>query len=329
MTGHRPESRKPGSVSAQETLPVAAVRSPEQTGDPTRRTGGRKSGWRRTVVIVTALAIILTSGTAIVTALGGSLPLPFFRALPLKTTATRTLTRTLTPSSSREPTATPTFTPVGPIDLGCGSGGTHPASYVIDSGATNTRSVAITFDDGPSADWTGNILSTLERTRTPATFFVVGSNVNARPNLILRENADGFPLLIHTWDHPFMTKLTTEQRVWEISSTADAIHNVLGADYCIPSWRPPFGDYNDEVVAQAREMGLTTVTWNLDPQDWSASGVQVIVDRVLSNVQPGCIILLHDGYFNRQQTAEALPLIISGLRKRHLTPVTLPQLLAA
>lgn len=327
MADDGPEPRITGVISEQETGPVA-VRSPRQTGDSKHRADSRNNSWRRTVAIVTALAIILSSGTAIVTALGGSLPLPFFRALPSKPFATRTITRTLTPSHSRGPVATPTFTPVGPIDLGCGPDGTHPASYVIDSGATNTHAVALTFDDGPSADWTGNILSTLERTRTPATFFVVGSNVNARPNLILRENADGFPILIHTWDHPFMTKLTTEQRVWEISSTADAIHNVLGADYCIPYWRPPFGDYNDEVVAQAREMGLTTVTWNLDPQDWSAPGVQVIVDRVLSAVQPGSIILLHDGYFNRQQTAEALPLIIAGLRKRHLIPVTLPQLLA-
>ncbi len=326
MTAHGPESRIPGIISTQETLPVA-VRSPRRTEDSQRRADGRKNSWRRPVVIVTALAIILSSGTAIVTALGGSLPFPLFGAMASKPYASRTSASARTPSP-RGPTATPTFTPVGPIDLGCGPGGTHPASYVIDSGATNTRTVALTFDDGPSADWTGSILSTLERTRTPATFFVVGSNVNARPNLILRENADGFPILIHTWDHPLMTKLTTQQRVWEISSTADAIHNVLGADYCIPYWRPPFGDYNDEVVAQAQEMGLTTVTWNLDPQDWSAPGVQVIVDRVLSNVQPGCIILLHDGYFNRQQTAEALPLIISGLRKRHLTPVTLPQLLA-
>lgn len=333
MTGDGPESRLPGVVSAQETLPTP-VRSRQRTGRPKHRGDGRSNSWRRTVVIVTVLALLLASGTALAAALGGSLPLPLFGALASKPTATPTLvptptiTPTLTPSPTRGPTATPTFTPVGPIDLGCGPGGTHPVSYVIDSGATNTHAVALTFDDGPSADWTTNILTTLEQTHTPATFFVVGSNVSARPNLIRREHADGFPILIHTWDHPEMTKLTTPQRVWEISATADAIHNVLGANYCIPYWRPPFGDYNAEVVAQAQEMGLSTITWNVDPQDWSAPGVQVIVDRVLSAAQPGSIILLHDGYFNRQQTAQALPLIISGLKKRHLTPVTIPQLMA-
>lgn len=325
MAGREPESRIRGAVSEQETIPVA-VRSRQRTGrgDPKRRADGGRNNWRRSVVIVTAIALLVTSGAAVVSALGGWLPLSLLGGFASKATVTPALTRRPT----RGPAATPTFSRVAPIDLGCGPDGTHPVSYVIDSGATNTHAVALTFDDGPSADWTPSILTTLERTRTPATFFVVGASVSSRPNLIRRENADGFPILIHTWDHPFMTKLTTSQRVWEISSTVDAIHNVLGADYCIPYWRPPFGDYNAEVVAQAQEMGLSTVTWNVDPQDWSAPGVQVIVDRVLSAAQPGCIILLHDGYFNRQQTAQALPLIIAGLRKRHLIPVTLPQLMA-
>ncbi|MGZ3600975.1 MAG: polysaccharide deacetylase family protein [Ktedonobacterales bacterium] len=333
MTGQEPQSRITRDVSAQETLPIS-VRTRQRTGGPNPGDDGRRNRWRRVVVIVTALAILLTGGTAVGAMLGGPLPFPFFGAWAAKPTATPTLvltptiTPTLTPSATRGPTATPTFTPVGPLDLGCGPGGTHPVSYVIGSGATNTHAVALTFDDGPSADWTANILSTLEKTHTPATFFVVGSNVSARPNLIAREHADGFPIFIHTWDHPYMTKLTTAQRVWEISATADAIHNVLGANYCIPYWRPPFGDYNAEVVAQAREMGLSTMTWSVDPQDWSAPGVQVIVDRVLSAAQPGSIILLHDGYFNRQQTAQALPLIISGLKKRGLTPVTIPRLMA-
>ena len=324
MTSHGPESRIRGAFSEQETLPVA-VRSRQRTGrEPGSRADGGRNNWRRIVVVVTAIALLVTSGAAVVSALGGWQPLSLLGGLASKAT----LAPTLTHRPTRGPAATPTFSQVGPIDLGCGPGGTQPVSYVIDSGATNTHAVALTFDDGPSADWTPSILTTLERTRTPATFFAVGASVSSRPNLIRRENTDGFPILIHTWDHPFMTKLSTAQRVWEISSTVDAIHNVLGADYCIRYWRPPFGDYNAEVVAQAQEMGLSTVTWNVDPQDWSAPSVQVIVDRVLSAAQPGCIILLHDGYFNRQQTAEALPLIIAGLRKRHLIPVTIPQLMA-
>jgi peptidoglycan/xylan/chitin deacetylase (PgdA/CDA1 family) len=199
---------------------------------------------------------------------------------------------------------------------------------VVRSGQTSKNAVALTFDDGPSPDWTASILTTLEQTHTPATFFVVGASARSYPDLVRREATDGV-IAMHTWDHPYMTKLTPAARAWELASTANAIHNALGANYCLPYWRPPFGDYNGAVVAQTTAMGLTTVTWNVDPQDWSSPGVPTIVDRVLSAAKPGSIILLHDGYFHRQQTSEALPLIIQGLHDRGLKPVTLPQLLGA
>src|SRR5262249_53332906 len=140
--------------------------------------------------------------------------------------------------------------------------------------------------------------------------------------------ADGFTVADHTWDHPAMTQLSSDQRAWELSATVKAIHSVLGAGYCVPIWRPPYGDYNSAVVAQATAMGLSTVTWDDDPADYSAPGVNVIVNRVLSTVHPGAIILLHDGPIFRQQTAHALPLIIKGLKQRGYVPVTLPVLLA-
>jgi peptidoglycan/xylan/chitin deacetylase (PgdA/CDA1 family) len=204
----------------------------------------------------------------------------------------------------------------------------HPASYVIQGGTAAYREVALTFDDGPSPDWTANILSTLEQTHTPATFFVVGSNVNARPYLVRREANDGFTIGIHTYDHPYMTNLTPTQRAWELSATADAIHSALGSNYCLPYWRPPFDLYNAAILSQTQAMGLTTVTWNVDPRDWESPGVSEIVKRVLNDAVPGGIIILHDGYFFRQQTAEALPQIISGLHAKGLVPVTLAQLLS-
>ena len=213
-----------------------------------------------------------------------------------------------------------------PFHLGCGPN-VRPAASIIWTGPTQ-REVALTFDDGPSPDYTATILTTLEQTHTPATFFLVGSNVQQYPDLVRREAGDGFTLGIHTWDHPDMTTLSPQQRERELATTAQAIHTILGADYCLPFWRPPFGAYNDAVVTQARSLGLSTVTWDVDPQDWSAPGVKVIVDRVLSAVHPGAIILLHDGYSDRWQTAQALPLIIRGLKRRGYVPVTLPELLA-
>src|SRR5690349_11781091 len=219
-----------------------------------------------------------------------------------------------------------TSTPAIPFHLGC-SPDVHPAPSDIWTGPTG-RDVALTFDDGPSPDYTATILTTLEQTHTPATFFVVGTNVQQSPALVRREADDGFVLGIHTWDHPDMTTLSPQQRQWELAATAQAMHTVLGADYCLPFWRPPFGAYNDAVVTQARSLGLSTVTWDVDPRDWSDPGVKVIVNRVLSAVHPGAIILMHDGYRDRLQTAQALPLIIKGLKRRGYVPVTLPDLLA-
>ena len=142
------------------------------------------------------------------------------------------------------------------------------------------------------------------------------------------EAGDGFTVGVHTWDHPDMTKLSPQQREWELAATAQAIHSALGADYCLSFWRPPFGDYDDAIVAQADSLGLSTVTWDVDSQDYLTPGVQLIVDRVLSTVHPGAIILLHDGDHSRWQTAQALPLIITGLKQRGYIPVTLPVLLA-
>lgn len=272
------------------------------------RTKGRLLMWSRSVLRVARAAVVATVLLVSAAACGSTAK---SKAAGVAAPATTT------------PRPTPTTIP---FRLGCGPN-VRPKSSVISSGPAE-RYVALTFDDGPSPDYTAPILTTLEGAHTPATFFVVGTNVHLYPALVRREAGDGFALGIHTWDHPDMTELSAQQREWELAVTAQAIHDVLGADYCLPFWRPPFGAYDDTVLTQARSLGLSTVTWDVDPQDWSAPGVKVIVDRVLSAVHPGAIILLHDGYRFRSQTAQALPLIIKGLKRRGYVPVTLPKLLA-
>jgi peptidoglycan-N-acetylglucosamine deacetylase len=316
-------------LASQATLPGI----PALAGKRPRRGWSRRwliggiAGALALVVVATSTLLALADPSLLSFAFG-----PSSASVLSSSTATLAPTPTATPAATATATAIPTATQnplvTGGINLGCGSAPLHPASWVVRGGTAAYHEVAITFDDGPSMDYTASILSTLEQTHTPATFFVVGSNVAARPYLVQREAGDGFTIGIHTYDHPFMTKLTPVQRAWELSATADAIHKALGASYCLPYWRPPFGDYNSDVFNQTQVMGLTSVTWNVDPQDWSSPGVSVIVQRVLSAAQPGSIILLHDGYMFRQETAEALPQIIQGLRARGLVPVTLAQLLS-
>jgi peptidoglycan/xylan/chitin deacetylase (PgdA/CDA1 family) len=214
----------------------------------------------------------------------------------------------------------------------CPSGqAAKPASWAIGSagayGAPVRNTVALTFDDGPSPSSTPEILATLKRTHTPATFFVIGQSAKAYPWLVRREAAEGFTVGVHTWNHPDMRRLTPAQRAWQIAATIKQIHADAGQDTCVWLWRPPYGAYNSSIIRQARADGLTTIMWNVDPVDWSRPGTMAIVNRVLAQARPGSIILMHDGPAGREQTVAALPYIIKGLRARGLTPVSLSQLM--
>ncbi|HEU0026041.1 MAG TPA: polysaccharide deacetylase family protein [Ktedonobacterales bacterium] len=222
----------------------------------------------------------------------------------------------------------------GSVEFGQGCPGGQapkPANWAIgsagDYGAPRLNTVALTFDDGPSPSSSPAILSFLERTHTPATFFVLGQYARAYPSLIRREAADGFTIGIHTWSHPNMRLLTPAQRAWQLTATVQQLRADLGPGFCVWLWRPPYESFDTTIVRQAGSYGLTTILWNVDPADWARPGAMTIVNRVLAQVRPGSIILLHDGPADRQQTAAALPYILTGLRQRGLSAVSLPQLL--
>ncbi|HKS68999.1 MAG TPA: polysaccharide deacetylase family protein, partial [Ktedonobacterales bacterium] len=151
------------------------------------------------------------------------------------------------PTATRTPAPTATPRPRPPATnrqlndmMGCHYGAPAPLPAVVYSGGYATgrapAEVALTFDDGPSPSSTVPILSYLERTRTAATFMVIGNQVASSPDLVRREWRDGFAIGVHTWDHPDMTKLTAKQVQNELDSTLNALHNALGADACIWFW---------------------------------------------------------------------------------------------
>jgi peptidoglycan/xylan/chitin deacetylase (PgdA/CDA1 family) len=202
--------------------------------------------------------------------------------------------------------------------VGCRSHGT--GAYLH---GPHVREVAIGFDDGPAAD-TGAFVTMLERARVQATFFMIGRQVSAsyRP-LLLRELRDGDVLGDHTFSHPDL--LAGANVRGQLQSTLAAIRQVSGYTPCL--FRPPYGAYDSSVVATARSLGLATVQWNVDPRDWAEPGTAAIVHTVLAEVQPGSIILSHDGGGPRAETLAAYPTIISDLRARGYRIVTIPQLL--
>ena len=103
------------------------------------------------------------------------------------------------------------------------------------------------------------------------------------------------------------------------------IRSLTGYTPCV--FRPPYGDYDANVLQTARSLGLATVLWNVDPSDWAQPPTQTIVSRVLEQVQPGSIIISHDGGGPRGNTLAAYPRIFAALRRRGLRIVTIPELL--
>jgi peptidoglycan/xylan/chitin deacetylase (PgdA/CDA1 family) len=202
--------------------------------------------------------------------------------------------------------------------VGCRSSGTQVHSH-----GPHRYEVAIGFDDGPYPD-TPAFVRMLSQNHATATFFMIGRQVDATyRETMLRELREGDVLGDHTFTHPDLTQ-SSEVRS-QLQKTISAIRTQTGYTPCV--FRPPYGDVNASVQRIARSLGLATVTWDVDPSDYTQPGIGAIEQRVLAEVQPGSIIISHDGGGPRGQTLAAYPKIIAALRRRGYGIVTIPQLL--
>jgi peptidoglycan-N-acetylglucosamine deacetylase len=200
---------------------------------------------------------------------------------------------------------------------GCTAAGTR-ARF---NGPAAGNMVALTFDDGPSI-YTPQVLAVLNRYHAHATFFEIGRQVGALAATSRSIIRAGDVVGDHTWSHPVLTVANVAA---QIDPTQRAIRAATGFTPCL--LRPPYGIAPPGVVAIARSLGLNTIQWDVDPADWSRPGVSVIVQRVLSAVHPGAIVIMHDGGGLRDQTVAALGTIVPTLIDRGYRLVTVPQLL--
>lgn len=196
---------------------------------------------------------------------------------------------------------------------------------------TNQKVAALTFDDGPYPPYTDMILDVLQTEQVPATFFVIGKNVEKHPETLQRIVQEGHQIGNHTYNHIDLLKVDRSTIIQEIDKTNQAVTAAVGFSPKIV--RPPHGFRDPVVMEVMRERGLKVVEWSVMSRDWTNPGVDVIVGRTLKKVKNGAVILLHDGdgiaqNSSRMQTVEALRQIIRQLKAEGYTFVTLDQILA-
>jgi peptidoglycan/xylan/chitin deacetylase (PgdA/CDA1 family) len=187
------------------------------------------------------------------------------------------------------------------------------------------RMVALTFDDGPSGR-TPAILRVLAHHHAHATFFVVGRATHGMEPVLRHIAGSGNELADHTYSHADLLALRKSGRTRQLRWTRALVERATGVQPRF--FRPPYGATGPAVNRLGRSLGLVPVLWSVDSRDWQLPGTKAIVRRVLANVRPGSIVLLHDGGGDRRETLRALPAILRALERRHLKAVTLSRLLA-
>lgn len=195
--------------------------------------------------------------------------------------------------------------------------------------STDEPKVALTFDDGPHAASTPQILGLLQRFNVSATFFLVGKHLEKHHEIARKMVSAGHEIGNHTYSHSLLYASTKKRIRDEIGRTDTLLRNIEGVE---PKFfRPPAGFFTKQVLDIAERLGYKTVVGDVYPRDPHLPGKEKIVDRVLQRTGAGSIIILHDGgnsrRVDRSQTLEALSEIIPSLRNKGFEFLTLSELL--
>ncbi|HWD76682.1 MAG TPA: polysaccharide deacetylase family protein [Solirubrobacteraceae bacterium] len=186
--------------------------------------------------------------------------------------------------------------------------------------------VALTFDDGPHPEGTPAVLSLLEEAGARATFFLVGEQVERRPQLAARIVTAGHLVGLHGYRHRLQLRMSASQVAADLARGAAVIEDAVGEGRL--RWhRPPYGIYSPAGLDAARAQGLTPLLWSRWGKDWRKfTTPERIAARATRSLLPGDVILLHDADFysargSHRRTAAALARILSELKRRKLDTV--------
>lgn len=216
------------------------------------------------------------------------------------------------------------------IILGCAGGLAYACiipssrvfSPVVNRGPGESRSVVLTFDDGPAPPFTEQVLEILAEHGIQATFFLCGKNVESHPELARRIVREGHTIGNHTYSHPFLFARSRSFIAREIDRAQEAIERITGVRPTL--FRPPYGVRWFGLMPILRERGLRMVMWSVMGFDWKYQ-TQGIIWAIKSRLHPGAVILLHDGHeqpppagIDQSSTVAALPAIIEAATRSGL-----------
>lgn len=176
---------------------------------------------------------------------------------------------------------------------------------------TQEKKVAISFDCAWGVDYTDGLLSVMDKEGVRCTFFMVEFWTEKYPEYVKKISDAGHEIGTHSATHPYMSKLSREAILKELTTSTKAIENITGKK--VEVFRPPYGDYNDLLINTATELNLYTIQWDVDSLDWKNLSANEITKRVTSKVKNGSIVLFHN---QGKHTLSALPKIIKTLKEK-------------
>jgi peptidoglycan-N-acetylglucosamine deacetylase len=185
----------------------------------------------------------------------------------------------------------------------------------------NDNKISITLDGTWGDSYTEKLLEIFEKNDIRVSFFFAGYWLEKYPNLVKKIASLGHDIGNHTYTHPHCNSISVKDLEKELQDTSKLIEKLTGKKPRF--FRPPFGEYNNQVIKVANNLSYQVIQWSIDSHDWQDPGIDYIVNRVLDKTGSGDIILMHN---NAPDTPEALEKIIPELKKRGFKIVPLSEL---
>ena len=189
--------------------------------------------------------------------------------------------------------------------------------------STKKNQIALTFDDGPHAEFTPKVLDLLKQHKARATFFCVGVHIEKHPELFKRILAEGHSIGNHTFSHSkSFGFFGTEKVIDELNRTIALVKELTGKQ--MNFYRPAFGVTNPMIEKAVKHLNVTSIGWNVRSLDTTSRDEKVVLNRITSKISKGDIVLLHD---TSQKSINVLERLLLFLEEKNLKSVTVDELL--